>query len=48
MHRAADGVDPVEEYGELPSEIVPIFCWGTIPDQYGRVSLDEDEGDSEE
>jgi hypothetical protein len=34
-------VDPVEECGIVPSEIIPIFGWGTIPDQYGRPSLDE-------
>lgn len=29
-------VDPVRESGASPVEIVPIFGWGTIPDQYGR------------
>lgn len=34
-------VDPVEESGTLPSDILPIFGWGTIPDQYGRLSPDD-------
>lgn len=38
-------VDPVEEWGTVPSEIVAIFGWGTIPDQYGRLSLDDDQGE---
>ena len=29
-------VDPVEVSGILPSEPVPIWGWGSIPDQYGR------------
>jgi hypothetical protein len=36
-------VDPEEEAGIVPSEILPIFGWGTIPDQYGRLSLDDDQ-----
>jgi hypothetical protein len=36
-------VDPDEEAGIVPSEILPIFGWGTIPDQYGRLSLDDDQ-----
>lgn len=35
-------VDPIKEAGIVPSEIVPVFGWGTIPDQYGRLSMDED------
>lgn len=38
-----DRVDPLEEIGIVPGEIVPIFGWGTIPDQYGRVAPDSDE-----
>lgn len=38
-------VDPVEEAGRIPSEIVTIFGWGTIPDQYGRLSLDDGQGE---
>ena len=34
-------VDPEEEVGTVPSEILPIFGWGAIPDQYGRQSLDD-------
>jgi len=36
-------VDPEEEAGIVPSEILPIFGWGTIPDQYGRLSPDDDQ-----
>jgi hypothetical protein len=36
-------VDPEEEAGIVPSEILPIFGWGTIPDQYGRLSLNDDQ-----
>lgn len=28
--------DPAEEYGGEPEVPVPIWSWGTIPDQYGR------------
>ena len=40
-------VDPMKESGAASSEIVPVFGWGMIPDQYGRTTLDEDgeEGD---
>jgi len=32
-----DDFDPKEEFGEPPeSSPVPVFGWGTIPDQYGR------------
>ena len=33
-----EDVDPVEESGLRPVDIVPIFGWGTLPDQYGRTS----------
>jgi Plasmid pRiA4b ORF-3-like protein len=33
--------DPLHEYGAIPSEPVPIWGWGSIPDQYGRTSLEE-------
>ncbi len=36
-------VDPSEEYGEEPDTPVPVFGWGTVPDQYWRLA--EDEGD---
>lgn len=35
-------VDPMEECGAASSEIVPVFGWGTIPDQYGRRTPEED------
>jgi len=35
-------VDPMKESGAASSEIVPVFGWGTIPDQYGRTTPDED------
>lgn len=31
-------VDPVDAYGDVPVDPVPIFGWGTIPDQYGRLT----------
>lgn len=36
-------VDPKDEVGIVPSEILSIFGWGTIPDQYGRLSPDDDQ-----
>lgn len=36
-------VDPVAAYGEVPVEPVPIFGWGTIPDQYGRLTDGSDD-----
>jgi pRiA4b ORF-3-like protein len=39
----ATDVDPAVEYGPPPDQPVPIWGWGLIPDQYGRVSEDEDE-----
>lgn len=35
-------VDPVRESGASSFEIVPVFGWGTIPDQYGRTTPEED------
>ncbi len=35
-------VDPMMEFGAASSEIVPVFGWGTIPDQYGRTMPEED------
>jgi hypothetical protein len=37
-----DDVDPQNELGLVPTEIVPVFGWGSIPDQYGRVKPDPD------
>lgn len=40
------GVDPFELYGEEPEVPVPVFGWGTIPDQYDRErETDDDERD---
>lgn len=36
-------VDPLDVYGETPSTPVPIFGWGTIPDQYGRLTDGRDD-----
>lgn len=36
-------VDPMKESGAESSEIVPVFGWGTIPDQYGRVTPEDSE-----
>lgn len=37
--------DPHEEYGAAPPGIVPVFGWGVIPDQYGRIGPDTDENE---
>lgn len=37
----ATDVDPVEEYGETPAVPVPLYGWGSIPDQYGALSEDD-------
>lgn len=37
----AVGVDPLEAYGTTPAQPVPIFGWGTIPDQYGRLTEED-------
>ena len=37
----ATDVDPEEEYGATPEQPVPIWGWGWIPDQYGRIAADE-------
>lgn len=37
----ATDVDPVEECGAPPDQPVPIWGWGLIPDQYGRLGEDE-------
>lgn len=34
-------VDPLEAYGALPDTPVPIWGWGWVPDQYGRISEGE-------
>ena len=36
-------VDPMKESGRASSEIVPVFGWGTIPDQYGRATPEDDD-----
>jgi Plasmid pRiA4b ORF-3-like protein len=38
-------VDPHEELGAAPRDIVPVFGWGAMPDQYGRVVPDSGESD---
>jgi hypothetical protein len=35
--------DPVEAYGAEPELPVPVFGWGSLPDQYGRDREDEEE-----
>ena len=35
---AATKADPLEEHGIVPPGPVPIWGWGSIPDQYGRRS----------
>ena len=41
-------VDPMKESGAASSEIVPVFGWGTIPDQYGRTTPEEDDEQAED
>jgi hypothetical protein len=38
-----ENVDPIDIYGETPVEPVPVFGWGTIPDQYGRITDGRDD-----
>lgn len=38
-----DDVDPLAEYGDEPDLPVPVYGWGSIPDQYGREQEDDDE-----
>ena len=33
-------VDPEDAFGDVPPGPVPLFGWGTIPDQYGRTMPD--------
>lgn len=35
--------DPVKEWGGRPRGIVAVFGWGVLPDQYGRVTPDEED-----
>lgn len=41
-------VDPMKESGAASSEIVPVFGWGTIPDQYGRTTPEDDSEPAED
>jgi len=34
--------DPIDEYGIVPERPVVIWGWGSIPDQYGRRSFEDD------
>lgn len=34
--------DRLQEYGIVPERPVAVWGWGSIPDQYGRRSLDDD------
>jgi hypothetical protein len=38
------GFDPRTEWGDVPTDVVPIFGWGAIPDQYGREEDDRPPG----
>jgi hypothetical protein len=42
----ATDVDPEDAYGIVPTEPVPIWGWGWIPDQYGRRTRDDDDRES--
>lgn len=37
-------VDPANQLGIVPAQPLAYFGWGTIPDQYGRIVGDDDEG----
>jgi hypothetical protein len=37
------GVDPMEQFGDRPKVPVPLFGWGWIPDQYGRLEPENDD-----
>lgn len=37
------GVNPFEEYGEEPDAPVPLYGWGVVPDQYGRLTEEDDD-----
>lgn len=41
-------VDPFEVYGEEPDGPVPVFGWGTVPDQYDRERESDDTDAAEE
>ena len=46
-HRCAvepEKADPLDEYGTVPPAPAVVWGWGSIPDQYGRRSF-EDEGE---
>jgi hypothetical protein len=36
-------VDPFQLHGEEPDQPVPVFGWGALPDQYGRLRADDDD-----
>jgi hypothetical protein len=33
-------VEPEEAYGAVPDTPVPVWGWGTVPDQYGRLTYE--------
>jgi Plasmid pRiA4b ORF-3-like protein len=37
-----ESIDPIATLGIVPSEPLPYFGWGEIPDQYGRAWNDDD------
>jgi hypothetical protein len=39
----ATKADPINEYGTIPDRPVAVWGWGAIPDQYGRVSFDNED-----
>ncbi|WP_197945910.1 plasmid pRiA4b ORF-3 family protein [Phytohabitans suffuscus] len=43
---AVDRIDPIDTLGllELPTEPLPYYGWGDLPDQYGRRCVAEDGG----
>jgi hypothetical protein len=41
------GVDAFAAVGDEPDVPVPVFGWGPVPDQYGRLTEDEDEDEDD-
>ena len=41
--RLPETFDPADEFGPAPKTPVAIWGWGTIPDQYGRQSFDDED-----
>lgn len=40
---APERIDPLQTLGIIPNEPLPFWGWGQIPDQYGRLSQDDEQ-----